>query len=282
MAALSTRFEPPVAFVLGGGGSLGAMQVGMLEALSEHGIVPDLVVGTSVGAINGAVVAADPAGAAHRLSHIWSRLDTDRVFPHRVIQPVQSLLTHRGSVFSESGLGRVLSAVLAGHDTFDDLALPLHVVTTDVASGLPLVISTGPLVPALLASAAIPGVFPPVERDGRLLCDGGLVANVPLQQAVAAGARSLVVLDCTFPGHAPIPPGTLAETMLFAATVVLRSQSSGTLASLPPDITLLRIPGPAPAPVWPLGFHDTLALIDASYEAARAFLAGAGTGSAAA
>jgi NTE family protein len=85
------QLEKPVAFVLGGGGSLGAMQVGMLEALAEHAIVPDLVVGTSVGAINGAIVAADPQGAAHRLAHSWSRLDSSQVFPHSVIGPLRAL-----------------------------------------------------------------------------------------------------------------------------------------------------------------------------------------------
>jgi NTE family protein len=165
--------EKPVAFVLGGGGSLGAMQVGMLEALAEHAIVPDLVVGTSVGAINGAVLAADPQGAAHRLAHSWSRLDPSRVFPRSIIGPLRALRERHIQLVSESGLAKILSENLPSGATFDDLAVPLRVVTTDAATGEALVISSGPLVPALLASAAIPGIFPPVERDGRFLYDGG-------------------------------------------------------------------------------------------------------------
>jgi predicted acylesterase/phospholipase RssA len=203
-AMIWRTLEKPVAFVLGGGGSLGAMQVGMLEALAEHAIVPDLVVGTSVGAINGAVLAADPQGAAHRLAHSWSRLDPSRVFPRSIIGPLRALRERHNHLVSESGLAKILNENLSGGATFDDLAVPLRVVTTDAATGEAVVISSGPLVPALLASAAIPGIFPPVERDGRFLYDGGLVANMPVRQAVQAGAKSLVLLDCTFPGHPPI------------------------------------------------------------------------------
>ena len=269
--------ERPVAFVLGGGGSLGAMQVGMLEALAEHAIVPDLVVGTSVGAINGAVLAADPQGAAHRLAHNWSRLDPPRVFPHSVIGPLRALRKRHNHLVSEAGLADILNENLPSGATFDDLAVPLHVVTTDAATGEAVVISSGPLVPALLASAAIPGIFPPVERDGRFLYDGGLVANLPVRQAVQAGAKSLVLLDCTFPGHPPIAPGTLAQTMLFAATVVLRQQTADALATIPPDVTVLYLPGPSPQPVWPLHFRHTLGLIEAAYASAREFLDSATT-----
>jgi NTE family protein len=269
--------EKPVAFVLGGGGSLGAMQVGMLEALAEHAIVPDLVVGTSVGAINGAVLAADPQGAAHRLAHSWSRLDPSRVFPHSVIGPLRALRKRHNHLVSEAGLANILNENLPSGATFDDLAVPLRVVTTDAATGEAVVISSGPLVPALLASAAIPGIFPPVERDGHFLYDGGLVANLPVRQAVEAGAKSLVLLDCTFPGHPPIAPGTLAQTVLFAATVVLRQQTADALATIPPNVTVLYLPGPSPRPVWPLHFRHTLGLIESSYAAAREFLDSATT-----
>jgi NTE family protein len=264
--------EKPVAFVLSGGGSLGAMQVGMLEALAEHAIVPDLVVGTSVGAINGAILAADPQGAAHRLAHIWARLEPSWVFPRRVIEPLRALRERRNHLVSESALARILKENLPSRGTFDDLALPLRVVTTDAETGEAVVISSGPLVPALLASAAIPGIFPRVERDGRFLYDGGLVANLPVRQAVQAGAKSLVLLDCTFPGHPPIAPGTLAQTILFAATALLRQQTADALTIVPPDVMVLYLPGPSPRPVWPLQFGHTIGLIDAAYASAREFL----------
>lgn len=271
------ELEKPVAFVLGGGGSLGATQVGMLEALAEHAIVPDLVVGTSVGAINGAILAADPQGAAHRLAHSWSRLDASGVFPRSVMGPLRALRDRRNHLVSESGLARILSENLPSGASFEHLAVPLHVVTTDAATGEAMVISSGPLVSALLASAAIPGIFPPVERDGRILFDGGLVANLPVRQAVHAGAKSLVLLDCTFPGHPPIAPGTLAQTMLFAVTAMLRRQAADDLATIPSDVTVLYLPGPHPKPVWPLHFGHTLELIEAGYASAREFLDGTAT-----
>ncbi len=265
----------PVAFVLSGGGSLGAMQVGMLEALAERSIIPDLVVGTSIGAVNGAVVASDPRGAAHRLSHLWLRFDSTRVFPHNVLRQLGTLRRQHTHLFEGAGLVSVLMETLAGGATFDTLAIPLHVVTTDVATGVAKVITSGPLIPALTASAAIPGIFPAVAHEGSLLYDGGLVANVPIQQAVDAGARSLVILDCTYPGHAPIRPSTLMETMLFSATVVLRQQTAAALAAVPADVPVLSLPGPKPRAVSPLSFAHTAALIEAAYDAARAFLEGA-------
>ena len=162
-AMIWQELEKPVAFVLGGGGSLGAMQVGMLEALAEHAIVPDLVVGTSVGAINGAILAADPQGAAHRLAHSWSRLDASGVFPRSVMGPLRALRDRRNHLVSESGLARILSENLPSGASFEHLAVPLHVVTTDAATGEATVISSGSLVSALLASAAIPGIFPPLS-----------------------------------------------------------------------------------------------------------------------
>jgi hypothetical protein len=119
------ELEKPVAFVLGGGGSLGAMQVGMLEALAEHAIVPDLVVGTSVGAINGAILAADPQGAAHRLAHSWSRLDPSRVVPRSVIGTLRARREQHNHLVSASGLARILIENLPSGASFDHLAVPL-------------------------------------------------------------------------------------------------------------------------------------------------------------
>jgi NTE family protein len=264
--------EKPVAFVLGGGGSLGALQVGMLDALAEHNVVPDLVVGTSVGALNGAIVAAEPSTAARRLAHIWRHLEGSRILPRGVSGTVRMLRGRRNYAYSELGLARVLHEYLPRDATFKDLAVPLHVVATDVASGAAVTISSGPLVSALLASAALPGVYPPVARLGRLLYDGGLVANVPVRQAVRAGARSLVVLDCTFPVNPPIVPRTLTTTMLFAATALLRQQTADALASIAPDVTVLYIPGPPPLPIWPLDFRHTPSLIETGHDAAWEFI----------
>jgi predicted acylesterase/phospholipase RssA len=196
----------PLGYVFGGGGSRGALQVGMLQALSEHDIGPDLVTGTSVGALNGALVALDPKGAANRLTHSWARMTRAQVFPGSVLAQVRTLEHSKTHLFPNTGLATVIGQFLGDGLSFGDLAVPFGAVTTDTASGRPHVIRQGALLSALLASAAIPGIYPSVERDGLRLCDGGVVANVPMQLALAMGARSLIVLDC-FPRLSARPTG---------------------------------------------------------------------------
>lgn len=159
----------PVAFVLGGGGSLGAVQVGMLQALAELEVSPDLVVGTSVGSLNGAVVALDPKSAANRLSRIWPRITRPMVFPGGPLAQLRTLQQGRTHLFPNTSLQAVIRAHLASETTFAELALPFGAVTTDVATAAPHVLTDGRLVPALLASTAIPGIFPAVSIDGRQL-----------------------------------------------------------------------------------------------------------------
>ena len=142
----------------------------------------------------------------------------------------------------------------------------------DVATARPHVLCEGPLLPALLASAAIPGIFPPVELGPRRLYDGGLVANVPMRQAVAMGARSLVVLDCNFPGHAPGPPETIAEVLFYTALVTMRTQPVLEAPLVAADVPVVYLHGPEPLRVSPLDFRHTVMLIEAAYEAARSFL----------
>jgi len=133
-------------------------------------------------------------------------------------------------------------------------------------------IQAGPLLPALMASAAIPGIFPPVEHDGRRLYDGGVVANVPLRQALSMGARSLVVLDCAFPGHLPDPPDTLAEALLFAAIITMRSQAVLEAPLAAAKVPVVYLPGPALHHVSHLDFGHTDMLVADAYEAALTFL----------
>jgi NTE family protein len=262
----------PVGFVLGGGGSLGAVQVGMLEALAEREVTPDLVIGTSVGSLNGAVVALNPKGAANRLSHAWARITRDQVSPGGLLAQARTLQRSKTHLFPNTGLAAVIAHFIGGSTTFEGLSLPFAAVTMDVATARPHVIQEGLLLPALLASAAIPGIFPSVNHDGRRLYDGGVVANVPLQQALALGARSLVVLDCTFPGHVLPPPLSLAETVLFTAMVTMRTQSILEAPLVAAHIPVVYLPGPAACRCSPLNFDSTALLIEEAYEAAVSFL----------
>ena len=264
----------PIGFVLGGGGSLGAVQVGMLQALAELPIHPDIVVGTSVGSLNGAVVALDPKGAANRLSHAWARITRKQVFPGGLLSQVRTLERSRTHLFPNTGLASLIADFVGATAQFDDLNLAFAVVTTDVATASPYVVRAGPLLPTLLASAAIPGIFPWVDHDGRRLCDGGVVANVPLRQALALGARSLVVLDCEFPGHLPPPPETLAETLLFTAMVTMRSQAVLEAPLVAAEVPVVYLPGPAAHRISPFDFDATALLVEGAYEASRGFLEG--------
>jgi NTE family protein len=262
----------PVGFVLGGGGSLGASQVGMLQALAEHRIVADVVVGSSVGSLNGAIVAIDPAGAASRLSHAWAGMTREVVFPGGLLAQARTLQRTRTHLFPSSGLAAVITGFLGAATSFAELAVPFGAVTTDIATAQPYMITSGPLLPALLASAAIPAIYPPVDHDGRLLYDGGVVANVPMRQALAMGARSLVVLDCTFPGHLPPVPETAADAVFYTVFVTMRAQAVLEAPIAAAEVPVVYLPGPSLRRISPLDFTYTGALIDEAYSAARLFL----------
>ena len=262
----------PVGYVLGGGGSLGAVQVGMLQALAEWDVPPDVVAGSSVGSLNGAVLALDPRGAANRLSHLWARLTRDQVFPGGLLTQARTLQHTRTHLFPSTGLAAVIAGFIGAERTFAELALPFAVVTTDIATARPHVLRDGPLLPALLASAAIPGIFAPVELGPLRLYDGGMVANVPMRQAVAMGARSLVVLDCNFPGNIPEVSGSMAEVLFYTVTVTMRAQAVLEAPLVAADVPVVYLHGPEPLRVSPLDFRQTATLVETAYEAARAFL----------
>jgi NTE family protein len=244
----------------------------MLQALSECEVTPDLVAGTSVGSLNGAVIAADPKGAVNRLSHVWARMTRDQVFPGGLLAQALLLQRVKTYLFPNAGLAAVIADFVGQATTFADLAMPFAAVTTDIATARPHVVRDGPLLPALLASAAIPGIFPSVNLDGRQLYDGGLVANVPMRQAVEMGARSLVVLDCNFPGQLPGSTDTIADILLYTAMVAMRAQSVLEAPVIAAGIPVVYLPGPAPILVSPLDFTHTAALIEAAYASARSFL----------
>src|ERR1700694_2816871 len=150
------------AFVLSGGGSLGAIQVGMLQALTEAGIRPDLLIGTSVGAVNAAFMGGEPGhrGALH-LGEIWRGLRRQHIFPLSPWSGARGLLGRSNHLISNASLGDVLHKNLT-YERLEEAAVPVHVITTELKTGRAVVMSSGPAVAALLASTAIPGIFPPV------------------------------------------------------------------------------------------------------------------------
>jgi NTE family protein len=193
-------------FVLSGGGNLGAVQVGMIYALIERGIRPGMIVGTSVGAINGSFLAtrADLDGV-DEIARFWSSLRRRDVFGIGVLPLALGLVRQRNYLFDSRPMRRALGSFL-GFDRLEEAPIPLAVVATALGTGEPVVLESGDAVTAVLASAAIPRVLPPVEIGGRLLVDGAAAADVPLRQAVSLGARNLYVLPTAAPQLARMQP----------------------------------------------------------------------------
>ena len=177
----------PVAAVLGGGGVLGAAHVGLGYALEQRGFIPDLVVGTSVGALTGAITAAHPGRAAAYLDDVWSGLRRREVFPI-------GHLSSRASICGDRGLRRLIARARLPR-RIEHLPIPFTAVATDLLTGEETLLDQGDLESALLASTAIPGVLPPIVRGNRTLVDGGVIAHVPVRAAQRAGAASAVVLS---------------------------------------------------------------------------------------
>jgi NTE family protein len=261
----------PVAFVLGGGGSFGAVQVGMLQALTEVELGPDLVVGTSVGAINGAALAADPHGAANRLGHTWPEIARETVFPGGPVDRVRTWYLHRTYLVHHEALRRQLERNLDA-ERIDDLPLPFAAIATDLTTGEDVRIESGPLVPALLASAAIPGFYPHVRVDGRDLVDGGVVSNVPIGHALEMGARSVVVLDCGLVAMRPQGPPSLGDLIVHVIAITIHRQLVAELPQITAQVPVLYMPAPEQLFGSPLEFDHTLVHIRDAYEASRAFL----------
>jgi NTE family protein len=195
------------AFVLSGGGSLGAVQVGMLRALAERGIVPDLLVGTSAGALNALFVAARGPGPAalDELATVWAALRRDDVFPVRARRAVLALAGARDSLCTGSGLASLVRRHV-GLARLEDARIPVHLVATDLLTGEEVLLSDGDALSAVLASSAVPAVLPPVRRDGRTLVDGGLADDAAISQAVALGAECVYVLPTGYACALPAPP----------------------------------------------------------------------------
>lgn len=270
--------DPKSAFVLSGGASLGAVQVGMLRALYERGVAPDLVVGTSVGAINGAFIASRPPTpeTADELGKIWRSVNRGQVFPLRPLVGLLGFLGARDHLVPQSGL-RALVAAHLGHARLELMPTPFHVVAVDVVTGEELLLSRGPALEAVLASAAIPAVLPPVAWEDRGLIDGGVANNTPISHAVALGASEIYVLPT---GHAcaltRAPDGALAMA-LHALSLLTHSRLIADIELHRDRVKLVVMPPPCPLTIQPNDFSHPDELIERSLMDARKFLDGGGS-----
>jgi NTE family protein len=268
----------PLAFVFSGGGAYGATQVGMIRALVEAGITPDLVVGTSVGALNGAMFAANPSLAADRLTEVWGSMKARGVFGGRTRFGTALSMIRHGLMRNRPGLAssdalRALIEEKMPVSAIEKLPIRTAIVASDAQLGRAKLLTTGPLAPALLASAAIPGVFPPVTINGCIYVDGGVTANVPIRQAIGYGAKSVVVLDATPATLPPMHSHSTVASVFQASMIMLRNQRADAVDHLVGRHPILHLPQSTPATQSSFEFDNSIPLIDAGYEAAREYLA---------
>jgi len=246
-----------IAFVLGGGGMLGASEVGMLQALAEVGVVPDLVVGSSVGALNGAVVAGDPGpGTADRLADMWSELGRGDVFGSGVLGQLKNLARTRTSLHDNQGL-RALVEVQAGGALIEDLPVPFQCVAASVERAQAHWFAEGPLVDAVLASCAVPGLLPPVRIGEEHFVDGGLVHSIPVGRAVELGATQVFVLHVGRIERPLTVPRWPWEVGLVSFEIARRHRFTEEMAALPPHLDVHVLPtGEDSTPLANLRYRD--------------------------
>jgi NTE family protein len=254
------RIDGKTAFVFTGGGSLGAIQVGMLRVLLAAGVHPDFVVGASVGAINASYFASVPTheGVA-KLERIWTGLRRSDIFPF-TFTSVIGLLKHPGNLVDPGGLRNIIELNLP-FARLENTQIPLHIMATNL-QGLGVRLSTGPAVEAILASTAIPGIFPPVEIEGEPLIDGAVAANTPMRLAVGLGASRVIILPTGYACALKEPPKSAVGKALHAITLMINWQLMHELEHIAADIQVHLVPTLCPLAVSPFDFSSSRELIE--------------------
>jgi NTE family protein len=259
------------AFVLSGGASLGAVEVGMLKALARRGITPDLVVGTSVGAVNGAWLAGHPGADTAELERVWGSIHRSTVFPADPVLGFFAFAGRRAGLVPQRGLRSLVQRHLT-FERIEEAPIPLHLVAVDVLSGHDVLLSSGPVLDAVLASAAIPGVFAPVVIDAVAYMDGGVVANTPISHAVALGADVIWVLCAGYSCALARPPRGALAMGLHALTLLWHQQMISDVERFEGTVDLHVLPPLCPLDVSPADFGHSRELIDRSFRATGRWL----------
>jgi NTE family protein len=265
------------AFVLSGGASHGAMQVGMLQALAERQVRPDMVFGASAGALNAAWVAGDPAlEHLDELAAVWVSLRTRDVFPLRPILGLLGFLGRRNALVPPGGVRSLVTRYLS-FERLEDAPIPLCVVATEVTSGREVALTRGPALEAIVASASIPGVLPPVAIGEYLLMDGGVVNNTPISNAIDAGASRVYVLPTGYACDLRRPPRSALAMSLQAISLLVQQRLITDVQELRARVDLRVIPPVCPLDVSPADFSHARDLIDLARAGASAWLDAMGT-----
>jgi NTE family protein len=261
------------AFVFSGGGNLGAIQAGMLKALLEVGVTPDVVVGTSIGSVNAAVLAADPTlEQANAICEGWTHVRSRNFFPLNPLT-VGKALMRQGSVFPSTSWRRYLESVIP-YERIEDASIPLRIAVTDYDDAAPVTLESGPVVDAVLASTALPTVFPPHPIGDHLYIDGAFSEQLPLAPAIEAGADTVYVLAV---GTADPPSGerSARKILRHSLTILLFPRLRLDALGLPdrhPQIQIVQLPSvSAQVALWDMS--RTAELIESAYQKTTRFLA---------
>jgi NTE family protein len=261
------------AFVFSGGGNLGSIQAGMLKALLEAGIEPEVVVGTSIGSVNAAVLAADPSlENVERICEGWIRTRSRDFLPRNPVAVARALL-RQGAIFPSTSWRRYLESLIP-YERIEEAAIPLRITVTDYQDGAPVTLESGPVVDAVLASTALPTVFPPHRIGEHLYLDGALAEQLPLAPAIEAGADTIYVLAVTVP-DAPDDLSSAGKILRHSLTILLFPRIRLDALDLPtrhPDIQIVQLPSvAAQVALWDMS--QTGELIEKAYEETKRFLA---------
>jgi NTE family protein len=266
--------------VLGGGGVLGAVEVGMVRALMEADVRPELVVGTSIGAINGVLVAADPTEAViGRLVELWSSPQARAVFGDWAGRQLARLARVGTHLHSPEPLRTMLSRELGGAATFADLPVRFECCAASIERAAEHWFAEGRLVDAVLASAAVPGLLPPAVIDGQHYIDGGIVNSIPVGRAVELGARTIYVLQVGRIDRPLTPPRHVFDVARVAFEISRRHRYAREIAAVPEGVTVHVLPAGVGSrrDDSPLAYRDLRAAtrrIERAYEASVNYLDG--------
>lgn len=269
--------DGPVGFVLGGGGVLGAAEVGMLRALFRAGLRPDVVVGTSIGAVNGALVAADPSEAVtDRLVRLWTSPEAAEVYGDSLGRQMRRFAA-RTHLHSPMPLRRLLAGELGEHSTFADLKVPFRCCAASIERAAEHWFDSGPLVDAVLASSAVPGLLPPMRIGDEHFVDGGIVNSIPIGEAVRVGAKLIFVLQVGRVERPLTVPRRPWEVAQVAFEIARRHRFARELAALPDDVRVHVLPtgGGDSRDDSPWAYRDLAAVgrrISRAYTASRRYL----------
>jgi len=251
------------AFVLSGGGSLGAVQVGMLQALTARNEMPDMLVGTSAGAVNAGYLGGHGTSqdSLSALADIWASLRRRDIFPLDPSRHLLALTGARESLFSSDGLRKLIGMHLP-YRNLEDAAIGVHVVATNVLSGDEVLLSAGDAISAILASTSIPGLLPAVRREGMTLVDGALADNAAISQAIGLGADRIFVLPAGVACALSEPPASPYAAALQALSFLTQQRLIRDVSDLADKAELHVIPPLCPLRISSADFGHARELID--------------------